>query len=112
VFDTEYGLRLIFAAVRPEIVDAELATRVIHPGAKSWDQRPFGAEGRRFVELYAKRLTPLEKVALRKTQALRALGWYRVRAVGGRAKRRMFGGGDSSGIVKLRDASVQRPGNR
>jgi glycosyltransferase involved in cell wall biosynthesis len=113
VFDTEYGLRLAFAALRPHILEAELATRVIHPGAKSWDRRRFAREGRRFVELYGKRLTPLEKIALRRTQALRALGWYRVRAVAGRAKRRMLGtGADISGIIKVRDPSGQRPRNR
>src|SRR5215211_2996694 len=103
VFDTEYSLRLAFAAVRPQIVETELATRVIHPAAKSWDPRSFAREGRRFVQLYAGRLTPLEKHALRRTQALRALGWYRARAVAGRAKRRMLGSGESSGIIKIRD---------
>jgi glycosyltransferase involved in cell wall biosynthesis len=113
VFDTEYGLRLAFAAVRPHILEAELATRVIHPGAKSWDRRRFAREARRFVELYGNRLTPLEKLALRRTRALRAVGWYRVRAVAGRAKRRMLGtGADISGIIKVRDPSGQRPGNR
>lgn len=106
VFDVEYGLRLIFAAQRPAIVGAELATRVIHPGAKSWDPRPFAGEGRRFLDLYENRLTPLERIALRKTQALRAIGWYRVRAVAGRAKRRMLGrGAGSSGIIKICDPS-------
>lgn len=113
VFDTEYGLRLVFADLRPEIAEAELATRVLHSAAKSWDPRRFAREARRFVPLYAKRLTPLEKLALRKTQLLRALGWYRVRAVAGGAKRRILGtGAGSSGIIEIRDPSGQRSGNR
>ena len=112
VFDTEYSLRLAFAGVRPQIVETELATRVIHPGAKSWHPRSFEREARRFVQLYVERLKPLEKIALRRTQALRGLGWYRARAIAGRAKRRMLGSGDSSGIIKIRDASRQHPGTR
>jgi glycosyltransferase involved in cell wall biosynthesis len=88
VFDTEYGLRLAFEGVLPGFVEAELATRVIHPDAKSWDRRPFEREQRRLVELYSDRLTPLEKLALRRTRILRTLGWYQVRAIAGRAKRR------------------------
>src|SRR5829696_2273801 len=103
VFDTEYGLRLAFSGVLPVIIDAELATRVIHPEAKSWDLRPFEREQRRFVDLYARRLKPLEKLALLKTRTLRALGWYRVRALLGRVRRKLLGdgGGERRGIIKL-----------
>jgi glycosyltransferase involved in cell wall biosynthesis len=90
VFDTEYGLRLAFNGALPGIVNAELATRVIHPEAKSWDRSRFEREQRRFFELYADQLTPLERLALRRTRILRTLGWYRLRAVAGRAKRRVI----------------------
>jgi glycosyltransferase involved in cell wall biosynthesis len=113
VFDTEYGLRLAFDGVMPAIVDAELATRVLHPEAKSWDGRPFARERRRFVELYCEALTPREKIALYRTRALQVIGWYRLRAVAGRAKRRMLGAGAaSSGIIKIAERSGHGPGSR
>jgi glycosyltransferase involved in cell wall biosynthesis len=103
MFDIEYCLRLAFGGVFPEIVDAELATRVLHPDAKSWDVRPFARERRRFVELYARALTPREQVVLRTTRKLQALGWYRARWLGGRAKQRLLGTRPaSSGIITLR----------
>jgi glycosyltransferase involved in cell wall biosynthesis len=112
-FDTEYGLRLAFGGVMPAIVDAELATRVIHPEAKSWDARPFNRERRRFARLYAQRLTLRERMALGRTRALQALGWYRLRALAGRVKRRMFGAKTAtSGIIKVGEQSGHGPGGR
>jgi glycosyltransferase involved in cell wall biosynthesis len=102
VFDTEYGLRLAFAGVFPEIVDGELATRVIHPAAKSWDAQPFARERRRFVDLYAEALTPRERLVLRTTRTLRALGWYRASWLAGRAKERLLGTPRTSGIITVR----------
>ena len=58
VFDTEFGLRLVFAGEMPTLIDEELAVRVVHPEAKSWDRTPFEAEKRRFVELHAPSLRP------------------------------------------------------
>ena len=49
VFDTEHGLRLAYAGDMPGLIDAELAVRVIHEEAKSWDRRPFAEEQKRFV---------------------------------------------------------------
>jgi glycosyltransferase involved in cell wall biosynthesis len=85
-FDTEYCLRLAYGGVFPELVDAEFATRVIHPGAKSWNDRPFASERRRLVELYAKALTPRERAAL---LAIRT-SWH-ARGLRQRAKRRILG---------------------
>src|SRR5207244_3996120 len=52
VFDTDFGLRLALAGAFPAIVDAELAVRVVHPQAKSWDRRPFAREELRLIELH------------------------------------------------------------
>ena len=113
VFDTEYGLRLAFGGVMPAIVDAELATRVLHPEAKSWDARPFNRERRLFARLYASSLTRRERIALRRTYALQRLGWYRGRAVGGRVKRRIFGARPaSSGIITIDERPGHGPGGR
>ncbi len=64
VFDTEYGLRLAYAGVLPSLVEDELAVRVLHPEAKSWHREHFEREQRRFVGLYARRLSPAERLAL------------------------------------------------
>ena len=52
VFDTEFGLRLVFAGELPATIDRELAVRVVHAEAKSWDRRPFDREERELVRLY------------------------------------------------------------
>ena len=52
VFDTEHALRLAYAGHMPELIDAELAVRVIHDEAKSWDRRPFTEEQKRLVDLF------------------------------------------------------------
>jgi glycosyltransferase involved in cell wall biosynthesis len=113
VFDTEYGLRLAYNGVLPAIVEGELATRLIHPEAKSWNTRLFERERRRFVELYAEVLTPRERVALRTTRTLQALGWYRARALAGRAKRKLLGtGSPSSGIIRVGEQPGRGPGGQ
>jgi glycosyltransferase involved in cell wall biosynthesis len=65
VFDTEHGLRLLFAGLPPAIIDRELAVRVEHDQAKSWDTAPFRVEADRLIDLYAKRLTVSERITLR-----------------------------------------------
>jgi glycosyltransferase involved in cell wall biosynthesis len=63
VFDTEHGLRLAFAGHLPALIDAELAVRVVHPEAKSWDKTPFEREGAVMRQEYRARLTPRERAA-------------------------------------------------
>jgi glycosyltransferase involved in cell wall biosynthesis len=65
VFDTEFGLRLALNGAFPAIVDAELAVRVVHPQAKSWDRRPFAWEELRLIELHRGSLNLVERSLLR-----------------------------------------------
>jgi glycosyltransferase involved in cell wall biosynthesis len=78
VFDTEYGLRLAYAGVLPALVEEELAVRVVHEEAKSWDLRPFRSEQRRFLSLYRARLTRRERALQRLNRALVAVGFYKL----------------------------------
>jgi glycosyltransferase involved in cell wall biosynthesis len=64
VFDTEFGLRLALAEVLPAIIDRELAVRVVHPEAKSWDRTPFELEEMKLLELYRGALTPTERLRM------------------------------------------------
>jgi glycosyltransferase involved in cell wall biosynthesis len=77
VFDTEHGLRLAYAGHMPGLIDAELAVRVIHEEAKSWDRRPFVEEQKRFLDLFAPTLTPGERARLKLDRGLTAAGVYR-----------------------------------
>jgi hypothetical protein len=72
-FDTEYGLRLLFAGERPELVEDELAVRVLHPEAKSWDRSAWRAEELRFDEIYGARLTTTERVLLKAGRILQRI---------------------------------------
>jgi len=76
VFDTEYGIRLALAGELPGLIDRELAVRVVHPEAKSWDRSPFERERRRFVELHAPTLRLGERLELHVTQLLLATRLY------------------------------------
>ena len=64
VFDTEYGVRLALAGVLPGIIDEELAVRVVHSQAKSWDTRPFEREALKIVELHRGQLSLAERARL------------------------------------------------
>ena len=77
VFDTEHGLRLAYAGHMPGLIDAELAVRVIHQEAKSWDRRPFAEEQRRFVDLFGPALSSRERALLTMDRALLGAGFYR-----------------------------------
>jgi glycosyltransferase involved in cell wall biosynthesis len=77
VFDTEHALRLAYAGHMPGLIDAELAVRVIHEEAKSWDRRPFTEEQKRFVDLFGPALTSRERALLAMDRALIAAGVYR-----------------------------------
>ena len=77
VFDTEHGLRLAYAGILPAILERELAVRVIHDEAKSWDRSPFVEEQKRFVGLFRAQLTPRERALLAIQRVLLWLGFYR-----------------------------------
>jgi glycosyltransferase involved in cell wall biosynthesis len=64
IFDTEFGLRLLLAGVRPELTDRPLAVRVDHPQAKSADHAPFVAEQQRFYEIHGPSLTASERARM------------------------------------------------
>lgn len=78
VFDTEHGLRLVYAGIMPGLIDAELAVRVIHDEAKSWDRRPFVEEQKRFVTLFRPALNRRERAFLLVDRSLIAVGFYRL----------------------------------
>jgi glycosyltransferase involved in cell wall biosynthesis len=91
VFDTEFALRLIYAGHLPAIVPEELAVRVVHPEAKSWDRAPFELEQQRFVELFGPSLTPFERARMRLTRTAMRAGVPRLTATASRAWRRAAG---------------------
>lgn len=91
VFDTEFGLRLAFAGHLPELVDQDLAVRVEHDAAKSWDLQPFADEQRRFVGLYGPRLTARERMLMALHRALLAIGVYRLTGSASRRYRELRG---------------------
>jgi glycosyltransferase involved in cell wall biosynthesis len=78
VFDTEFGLRLALAGHLPELIDGDLAVRVEHDAAKSWDPRPFVTEQKRFIDLYRDSLTRRERTLLWLNCRLLSLGFYRL----------------------------------
>jgi glycosyltransferase involved in cell wall biosynthesis len=88
VFDTEFALRLAYAGHPPAIVAQELAVRVVHPEAKSWDIAPFRREQGRFVELFGPSLTPYERLRLRLTRVSIGLGVPRAAGFASRLWRR------------------------
>jgi glycosyltransferase involved in cell wall biosynthesis len=96
VFDTEFGLRLAYAGVMPEVIDQELAVRVVHEEAKSWTPERFREEERRFVELYQPKLNRSERIRLAIARALLRLGFFRL----------------TGGISHLRRRVLPRPGER
>lgn len=89
VFDTEFGLRLAYAGHLPEIVDRDLAVRVEHEDAKSWDNRPFVRETRRFPRLFARQLPVRERLLLPLNRALLAARFYKLTGAASRAYRRV-----------------------
>jgi len=74
VFDTEYAVRLAFNGHLPAITDEELAVRVVHEDAKSWDLRPFELEGIAMEREYRARLTRRERAEYAVKRGLIALG--------------------------------------
>jgi glycosyltransferase involved in cell wall biosynthesis len=73
VFDTEYGLRLAFGGELPALIDDELAVRVVHEDAKSWNPEDFRREETLLFDMYAAQLTPAERARLAVKRRLGAL---------------------------------------
>jgi glycosyltransferase involved in cell wall biosynthesis len=89
VFDTEFGLRLAYGGELPAIVERELAVRVEHEEAKSWDLKPFEREQKRFVGLFRPRLSRRERALLALNRGLLAVGFYRATGFASRVYRRL-----------------------
>lgn len=64
VFDTEFQLRLALAGEPPALIPGELAVRMEHEEAKSWDVRPFREEQARFVDIFKPVLSRRERFVL------------------------------------------------
>jgi glycosyltransferase involved in cell wall biosynthesis len=93
VFDTEFGLRLALAGELPELIDLDLAVRVVHPDAKSWNPKEFRREERRFVRLCAPMLSQRERLALHLARAFKAIGGHWLLRLASKLKRRLIGSG-------------------
>jgi glycosyltransferase involved in cell wall biosynthesis len=78
VFDTEFGIRLAFAGHFPAMIDDELAVRVVHDQAKSWNLEPFEAEGIAMEREYRARLTRGERAVYATKRALIGAGLHKV----------------------------------
>jgi hypothetical protein len=97
VFDTEFGLRLVLAGQMPVTSARQLAVRVEHPAAKSWDHTPFAREQERFPELLGSSLTTRERALLH--------GW---RAFIGSPAQRVLAGASARWRRHKRDAIAGR----
>jgi glycosyltransferase involved in cell wall biosynthesis len=100
VFDTEYGLRLAYAGVLPELIEDELAVRVVHEEAKSWDLTPFNEEMRRFDALYRPLMTRRERTLHILDRRLLDLGWFKLTGAASRAVRRVGWPGRRANIAQ------------
>jgi glycosyltransferase involved in cell wall biosynthesis len=92
VFDTEFGLRLLLAGQMPAVSSRELAVRVEHPAAKSWDHAPFAREQERFPELLGSGLSARERALLRGWRAFIGSPFQRALAGASAALRRLRSG--------------------
>jgi hypothetical protein len=89
VFDTEYGIRLALRGELPALIDGELAVRVVHPEAKSWDLEKFAKEQTRFVGIFAPQLDRGERTKLYGLAAMQKVGGFRALRFAARIKRRL-----------------------
>jgi glycosyltransferase involved in cell wall biosynthesis len=89
VFDTEFELRLAYGGELPELIEQELAVRVVHDEAKSWDTRPFLEEQKRFGDLFVPQLSRFERLKLTVSRLLLRVGFFKVTGAGSRVYRRL-----------------------
>ena len=78
IFDTEFGVRLALAGLMPGISDDELAVRLWHEAAKSWDRRPAQREELELLRIHPQQLTPVERIRLLGPATAKRLGLYRL----------------------------------
>jgi len=78
IFDTEFGLRLALAGVLPAISDDELAVRLWHKDAKSWDRRPAQREELMLLRRHPRALSGAERLRFLAPAAAKRLGLYRL----------------------------------
>ena len=72
VFDTEFGLRLALAGIRPQPVESALAVRYLQPEAKSADRARFDREYRQVARQLRRGLTWPERTQDRLVRTLHA----------------------------------------
>jgi glycosyltransferase involved in cell wall biosynthesis len=89
VFDTEYGLRLMLAGETPALLPDELAVRVVHPEAKSWDPSKFEREMKLFPEVFRDDLTSAERAELVAMRIALRAGVFKATGAASRAYRRV-----------------------
>jgi GT2 family glycosyltransferase len=96
VFDTEFGLRLALAGLRPRPVEQALAVRYLQPEAKSADRTQFDKEYKQVAKQLRRRLTRAERAQDRLVRGLYAVlrAQYLVRKRFGllHLRERWFGG--------------------
>jgi GT2 family glycosyltransferase len=96
VFDTEFGLRLALAGLRPRPVEQALAVRYLQPQAKSADRTQFDKEYKQVAKQLRRRLTRAERAQDRLVRGLYAVlrAQYLVRKRFGllHLRERWFGG--------------------
>jgi glycosyltransferase involved in cell wall biosynthesis len=78
IFDTEFGLRLALAGVMPVMSDDELAVRLWHEAAKSWDRRPAEREELQLLRLHHRALSRGEQLRFVAPATAKRLGLYRL----------------------------------
>ena len=78
IFDTEFGVRLALAGVMPGIGHEELAVRLWHEDAKSWDRRPAQREELQLLRLHPQALSGAERFRLLAPATAKRLGLYRL----------------------------------
>ena len=78
IFDTEFGLRLALAGVMPVLGEDELAVRLWHEDAKSWNRRPAQREELMLLQLHPRALSRAERVRFLGPATAKRLGLYRL----------------------------------
>jgi glycosyltransferase involved in cell wall biosynthesis len=78
IFDTEFGVRLALGGAMPGISDDELAVRLWHEAAKSWDRRPAEREELQLLRLHPQALSRVERLRLLAPATAKRLGLYRL----------------------------------
>jgi glycosyltransferase involved in cell wall biosynthesis len=78
IFDTEFGLRLALAGLMPGMSDEELAVRLWHEGAKSWDRHPAEREELQLLRLHPHALSRVERLRFLGPATAKRLGLYRL----------------------------------